>query len=152
MPVSRFGIFGVTTFISSSHVLPVPISLAPQPRRDWEYLQSPFTVRLHCNNQNILYYTENTEYEDAMATKVSTAEFIRHFGRFHDQAQKEPIVLTKHGRDTVVVLSKEEFERMQGNGDPRRVFAIGETPADLAEVLLRGLDSQIAELEAKADE
>ncbi|MBZ3695510.1 MULTISPECIES: type II toxin-antitoxin system prevent-host-death family antitoxin [Phyllobacterium] len=87
-----------------------------------------------------------------MAMKVSTAEFIRHFGRFHDQAQKEPIVLTKHGRDTVVVLSKEAFERMMDSADPRRVFALGETPADLAEVLLNGLNSQIADLEAKTDE
>ncbi|MGO4450411.1 type II toxin-antitoxin system prevent-host-death family antitoxin [Phyllobacterium sp. TAF24] len=128
------------------------ISKKPLSSKERGGASRPIPTEYHCNNQDILYYTENTEYEEAMATKVSTAEFIRHFGRFHDQAQKEPIVLTKHGRDTVVVLSKEEFERMQGNGDPRRVFAMGETPADLAEVLLNGLDSQIAELEAKADE
>lgn len=87
-----------------------------------------------------------------MTTKISTAEFIRHFGRFHDQAQKEPIVLTKHGRDTVVVVSKEVFERMLSNSDPRRVYGMGETPPELADILLDGLDQQIAGLEAKVDD
>ena len=84
-----------------------------------------------------------------MRTKtVSTAEFIRHFGRFHDEAQREPVTLTKHGRASVVVLSVETFERLISNDDPRRVYGPGETPSDLAELLLNELDRQSAEYQA----
>ncbi len=27
---------------------------------------------------------------------VPTADFIRHFGRYHDEAQRAPITLTRH--------------------------------------------------------
>jgi prevent-host-death family protein len=81
-----------------------------------------------------------------METKiVSTAEFIRHFGRYHDEARRAPITLTKHGRESLVVLSSELFERLKGNEDPRRVYAAGETPPELADLLLAELDRQSAE-------
>jgi prevent-host-death family protein len=52
---------------------------------------------------------------------VSTVEFIRNFGRYHDVAMREPITLTKHGRASVVVLSVEPYERMaKGAEDPER--------------------------------
>jgi len=82
---------------------------------------------------------------------VSTAEFIRHFGRYHDEARREPLTLTKHGRPSVVVLSMEEFTRMAGREDPRRAYGFGETPAELADMLLDGLDRKIAEIEADQD-
>ncbi|MBY5827408.1 type II toxin-antitoxin system Phd/YefM family antitoxin [Rhizobium leguminosarum] len=84
-----------------------------------------------------------------MVTKtVTTAEFIRHFGRYHDEARHAPITLTKHGRESLVVLSTELFERLKGNDDPRRVFAAGETPPELADLLLGELDRQSAEYQA----
>lgn len=88
-----------------------------------------------------------------MKTKsVSTAEFIRHFGRYHDEAQRTPLTLTKHGRPSVVVLSTEEYARLAGHADPRRAYGIGETPPELAEILLAELDRQSAEYEASKDE
>ncbi|KPH06311.1 type II toxin-antitoxin system prevent-host-death family antitoxin (plasmid) [Rhizobium acidisoli] len=84
-----------------------------------------------------------------MNTKtVSTAEFIRHFGHYHDEARRAPITLTKHGRESLVVLSTELFERLKGNEDPRRVYAAGETPSDLAELLIGELDRQSADYKA----
>ncbi|MRG58031.1 type II toxin-antitoxin system prevent-host-death family antitoxin [Phyllobacterium sp. SYP-B3895] len=79
-----------------------------------------------------------------MTIKVTTAEFIRHFGRFHDQAQKEPVVLTKHGRESVVVLSVETFEKLMKTNDPRRVHGIDETPPQLRTMILDRLDTQLA--------
>jgi prevent-host-death family protein len=75
---------------------------------------------------------------------VSTAEFIRHFGRYHDEAQREPIALTKHGRASVVVLSADRYEKLVAGSDPRRAFGPGETPPDLAALLLNELDLQSA--------
>jgi prevent-host-death family protein len=86
------------------------------------------------------------------ATKVSTAEFIRHFGRYHDEAQRSPVTLTKHGRASVVVISAETYARLLHESDPRRAYAAGETPAELAEILLAGLDRQSAEYLAGKNE
>lgn len=84
-----------------------------------------------------------------MSTKsVTTAEFIRHFGRYHDEAKRQPITLTKHGRASVVVVSAETFERLMGRDDPRRAYAAGETPPELAELLLTELDRQSADFKA----
>lgn len=84
-----------------------------------------------------------------MNTKsVTTAEFIRHFGRYHDEAQRSPLMLTKHGRASLVVVSVETFEKLVTQHDPRRTFAAGETPPDLAEILLNELDRQSAEYAA----
>lgn len=83
-----------------------------------------------------------------MNTKsVSTAEFIRHFGRYHDEAQRSPLTLTKHGRASVVVVSVETFERLVTQSAPRRAYATGETPPELAETLLSELDRQSAAYE-----
>jgi PHD/YefM family antitoxin component YafN of YafNO toxin-antitoxin module len=62
-----------------------------------------------------------------------------------DEAQHEPITLTKHGRAPVVVLSTKTFERLISNDDPRRVYGPGETSHDLAEMLLNELDRRSAE-------
>jgi prevent-host-death family protein len=85
---------------------------------------------------------------DMQTKSVSTAEFIRHFGRYHDEAQRAPIILTKHGRASVVVLSAEIFERLIAQDDPRRAYAAGETPPELAKILVTELDRQSAEYEA----
>lgn len=87
-----------------------------------------------------------------MNTKtISTVEFIRHFGRYHDEAQHAPITLTKHGRPSVVVLSADAYERLLRD-DPRRVYAAGETPPELADLLLSELDRQSAEYRSGGDD
>lgn len=86
------------------------------------------------------------------ATKVSTAEFIRHFGRYHDEAQRAPVTLTKHGRASVVVMSAQAYAKLMGENDPRRSYGPGETPAELAEMLLAGLDQESADYQAGKNE
>jgi prevent-host-death family protein len=88
-----------------------------------------------------------------MSTKsVSAAEFIRNFGRYHDEAKRAPITLTKHGRASVVLLSAETFERLMREDDPRRAYGSGETPSDLADILLGELDRQSAAHRASKDD
>lgn len=83
---------------------------------------------------------------------VSTVEFMRHFGRYHDEAKKRPITLTKHGRPSVVVLPVELYEKLQGHADPRRVYRAGEMPDDLAAMFLEQLEKDSAEYQASDDE
>lgn len=40
--------------------------------------------------------------------KVTTAEFIKNYGRLADKALSEPVTITKNGHDRLVVLAAEE--------------------------------------------
>lgn len=44
---------------------------------------------------------------------ITSAEFQRNFGRYQDVALKEPISITKNGRERIVVLSIDEFYRLK---------------------------------------
>lgn len=44
--------------------------------------------------------------------RVTTAELVRSFGSVADQALKEPVTITKDGRDRLVLLSAEEYARL----------------------------------------
>jgi PHD/YefM family antitoxin component YafN of YafNO toxin-antitoxin module len=44
--------------------------------------------------------------------RVTTAEFIKHYGALADKALSEPVTITKNGRDRLVVVSAEEYSRL----------------------------------------
>ena len=73
---------------------------------------------------------------------VTTAEFVRHFGRYHDEARQAPLTVTKHGRPSLVVLSPDTYQRLTEQADPRRAYGVGETPPELAGLILAELDRQ----------
>jgi hypothetical protein len=56
--------------------------------------------------------------------RVSTAEFIKGYGTIADRALIEPVTITKNGRDRLVVISAEEYERLRRRD--RRVIVAGE--------------------------
>ena len=43
---------------------------------------------------------------------VTAAEFQRHFARYQDEALKQPLSVTRNGRDRLVVMSADEYERL----------------------------------------
>jgi prevent-host-death family protein len=45
--------------------------------------------------------------------RVSSAEMIRNFGRYSDAALAEPVIITKNGRDRLVLVSIEQFNLFQ---------------------------------------
>jgi prevent-host-death family protein len=47
-------------------------------------------------------------------TTLSAREAKYNFGRLIDTARAGPVVVEKHGRPVVVVLSVEEYERLKG--------------------------------------
>jgi prevent-host-death family protein len=75
-----------------------------------------------------------------MQMRVSTADFLKRYGELADRALTEPVTITKNGRDRLVVIAAEEFERLKRRD--RRVFAAEE----LTEVELQA----IAEAEVPA--
>jgi prevent-host-death family protein len=70
----------------------------------------------------------NKEYAMSDMTHVSAAEFQRAFGTLSDKAMKQPVAITKHGRDHLVLLSAEEYARLKRRD--RRVFATDALTAD----------------------
>jgi len=60
--------------------------------------------------------------------KVSASEFQQSFGALSDQARREPVIITKHGRDSLVVMAAEEWERLKRRD--RRVGLTSELPEE----------------------
>ena len=81
---------------------------------------------------------------------ISSVEFVRQFGRYHDEAMRGPITLTKHGRASVVVVPAEEYERLTNRSDPRRVYRTSETPEELAHMILAQLEKDSDEYQASS--
>ena len=61
---------------------------------------------------------------------VTAATLTKQFGRWRDLAQREPVSITHHGRETLVMISAEEYRRLKALDD-RRVYAAEELPDDL---------------------
>ena len=63
--------------------------------------------------------------------RVTAVEFQREFGRMRSLAQREPLVVTNHGREDLVVLSAHEYNRLKRR-DRQAVRAADMPDADLA--------------------
>lgn len=64
--------------------------------------------------------------------KVSAAEFQKNFGRYRDIAQREAVVVTNHGRESVVLISAVEYERFRVLDERRPEFAWEMSDEDVA--------------------
>jgi len=65
--------------------------------------------------------------------KVSTAEFIKNYGQLADRALTEPVTITKNGRERLVLISAEEYERLSRRD--RRVYRAHEAPDELIDAI-----------------
>lgn len=45
--------------------------------------------------------------------KVSAAEFQRNIGRYQDLALRQPVAVTRNGRESTVLLSTDEYMRLK---------------------------------------
>ncbi|NJM31185.1 MAG: type II toxin-antitoxin system Phd/YefM family antitoxin [Rhizobiales bacterium] len=66
--------------------------------------------------------------------KVSTAEFIKNFGTLADKALKEPVTITKHGRDRLVLVEAQEYERLKRRD--RRVVSTADMPEEMLRLIM----------------
>lgn len=44
---------------------------------------------------------------------VSSADFLKSYGRYVEAALREPVSITSHGRERLVLLSADEFRRLK---------------------------------------
>ena len=68
--------------------------------------------------------------------EITATEFAKHFGRYKEEAQREPIAITSHGRTSGYFLSSHEFEEYQRlKAHVRRAYHVSEVPDDIAAVI-----------------
>jgi prevent-host-death family protein len=80
----------------------------------------------------LLLRTERKEIMMDM-TRVTASEFQKAFGAMSDKALREPVAITKQGRDHLVVISAEEYARLKRRD--RTVHAAGELPDEWLEAV-----------------
>lgn len=64
-----------------------------------------------------------------MAQTATSEEVSRSFGRFGRQALQAPLTITHHGRESLVLLSHAEYERLRRRD--RQVMTIDQVPREL---------------------
>lgn len=65
---------------------------------------------------------------------ITSVEFQRNFGRYQDEALKEPVAITRNGRERIVVLSADEYHRLKKRD--RKVMSLDDfTEADMQAIM-----------------
>ena len=78
--------------------------------------------------------------------RVSSAEFLKNYGHLTDKALSEPLIISRNGRDRLVVLSVEEYQRLKRRD--RRVLSVEEfTPEEIAALEKAEVPSEYAHLD-----
>jgi len=85
--------------------------------------------RLNCGFAD---YPENTYI--AGMVQITSAQLQKNFGLYREKALKEPLTVTHHGRESLVVMSVEEFRRLK-SFDDRKAYYPWELPDDIKEAL-----------------
>lgn len=65
--------------------------------------------------------------------KVSAAEFQRNLGRYQDLALRQPVAVSRNGRESCVLLSTEEYRRLLRRD--RQVFSTADAPQDVIDAV-----------------
>lgn len=76
--------------------------------------------------------------------KVSAAEFQRNIGKYQDIALREPVAVTRNGREGTILLSADEYRELRKNY--RRVMRL----EDFTEEDIRAIENARPSDEAKA--
>ena len=54
---------------------------------------------------------------EALMTRVSATDFKNNIGAYSDAAMSEPVIITSHQRDRLVLLSADEYRRLTGTSE-----------------------------------
>lgn len=83
--------------------------------------------------------------------RVTTAEFIKGYGRLADRALAEPVTITKNGHDRLVLLSAGEYERLRRR-DRRAILPEELTEEEVAAIAAAEVDPRHAHLNEEAQD
>ena len=83
--------------------------------------------------------------------RVSTADFIKNYSSLADRALGEPVTITKHGRDRLVMVSAAEYERLKRRD--RQVFQSADLPDAIREQIAKAeVPAEFAHLDAELED
>ena len=66
-------------------------------------------------------------------TRITASEFQQAFGALSDKARRQPVIITRHGRDSLVVMAAEGWERLKRRD--RRVGLAADLPPEWIEAV-----------------
>lgn len=69
------------------------------------------------------------------------SDMNRASGEILEAAMIEPVVLTKHGKEKLFVLSARDYHRMRGEPSPTKSYSLHDAPDDVHQELMSGLDA-----------
>jgi len=69
------------------------------------------------------------------------SDMNRSSGEILEAAMIEPVVLTKHGKEKLFVLSARDYHRMRGEPSPTKSCSLHDAPEDVRQELMSGLDA-----------
>ena len=81
----------------------------------------------------------------------STHDLNKLVGEVTDAAVKATVMITRHRKPRLVMMSIEHYQRISASHYPRRSYGAGETPRELLELLRGGLE-RVAKGEGYDDE
>lgn len=68
--------------------------------------------------------------------RVTATEFAKNFGRYREEAQREPVAITSHGRTTGYFVSPHEFAELERlRAYERRAYRIEDVPDEVFEAI-----------------
>jgi len=71
----------------------------------------------------------------------STVDLLRDIKTVTMAADRQPVAITQHRKPRYVLMTYDDFANLSRKAeDPRRVYGAGETPPDLADIILPELD------------
>jgi PHD/YefM family antitoxin component YafN of YafNO toxin-antitoxin module len=81
---------------------------------------------------------------------ISSQEYQRNLGKYHDAALAQPVAITQYGRERLVVLSAETFRQMQRH--TREVLPVEAlTEADRAAIAKAEISGEYRHLDRELD-
>lgn len=69
------------------------------------------------------------------------SEMNRSSGEILEAALVEPVVLTKHGKEKLYVLSARDYHRLRGEPSPARAYSLRDAPQAVHNELMSGIDA-----------
>ena len=82
--------------------------------------------------------------------RVTATEFAKNFGRYREEAQREPVAITSHGRTTGYFVSAHEYAELERlRAHERRAYRIEDVPDAAFEAIAGAkMDPRYNELDA----
>ena len=79
-------------------------------------------------------------YQSKRKRVFSTAELSRHIGDVTHAASEAPVTITHHSKPRYILMSVEDFERL----NPQKSYAVDDMPEDVAMALLEAIDDVLS--------